>query len=145
MVDMTLVVVLLAAAALLGVWLIIPTRPRTDDESTPRWRRHNPRWAAELRRRAMVGVAAGFAAAVVTRWPVPTLAVAALGWFAPELFGSKTVRDRETARTEAIAAWTEMLRDTITGAHGLEEAIMTSAAVAPDPIRREVVDLAVRL
>lgn len=55
------------------------------------------------------------------------------------------MRDRETARTEAIAAWTEMLRDTITGAHGLEEAIMTSAAVAPEPLRREVVDLAVRL
>ncbi len=61
------------------------------------------------------------------------------------LFGSKAMRDRETARTEAIAAWTEMLRDTITGAHGLEEAIMTSAAVAPEPLRREVVDLAVRL
>jgi hypothetical protein len=141
---MTLLVVLLTVGAVTGVWLLIPTRP--SGEETPS-RRGGPdsRRVAQLRRRLIYAIAAGFAAALVTRWPVPTLAIGALGWFAPELFGSKAARDRETARTEAIAAWTEMLRDTITGAHGLEEAIMTSAAVAPDPIRREVVDLAVRL
>lgn len=141
---MTLLVVLLTVGALTGVWLLISTRP--SGEETPS-RRGGPdsRRVAHLRRRLIYAIAAGFAAALVTRWPVPTLAIGALGWFAPELFGSKAARDRETARTEAIAAWTEMLRDTITGAHGLEEAIMTSAAVAPDPIRREVVDLAVRL
>lgn len=141
---MTLLVVLLTAGALTGVWLLIPSRP-SDDEPPSRREGRDPRRVAQLGRRLSYALAAGFAAAVVTRWPIPTLAVGALGWFAPELFGSKAARDRETARTEAIAAWTEMLRDTITGAHGLEEAIMTSAAVAPLPIRREVVDLAVRL
>src|SRR3546814_18556595 len=38
-----------------------------------------------------------------------------------------------------------MLRDTMSGAHGLEEAVTTSAIVAPAPIRREVTALAVRL
>jgi hypothetical protein len=140
---MTFVVVVLAAGAVAGVWLIVPTRPA---ESAPP---PQPRRAAlagrHLQRRLAYAAAAGAAAGVLTRWPVPTLGLAAMGWFAPELFGSKTARDRETARTEAIAAWTEMLRDTITGAHGLEEAIMTSAAVAPAAIRPEVVDLAVRL
>lgn len=141
---MTLLVVLLTAGALTGVWLVIPTRPNREEAPSHR-SGPDPRRTAALRRRLVYALAAGFAAAVVTRWPVPTVAIGALAWFAPELFGSKAARDRETARTEAIAAWTEMLRDTITGAHGLEEAIMTSAAVAPEPIRREVVDLAVRL
>jgi Flp pilus assembly protein TadB len=143
-VDVTLLVVLLTGGALAGLWLLIPTS-RVADEKTTRRPRLGARRGALLQRRLISALAAGFAAAVVTRWPVPTLAIGALGWFAPELFGSRAARDRETARTEAIAAWTEMLRDTITGAHGLEEAIMTSASVAPDPIRREVVDLAVRL
>lgn len=140
---MTLLVVLLAAGALAGVWLLIPSR--VEVERSAHRSGFDRRRIAGLRQRLICAVAAGFAAAVLTRWPVPTLGIAALGWFAPELFGSKVARDRETARTEAIAAWTEMLRDTITGAHGLEEAIMTSAAVAPEAIRIEVVDLAVRL
>ena len=142
---MTIVVVLLVAGALTGVWLIIPTRHAVDDHAAIRQSSRASRQPGPLRRRLAYAVSAGFAAAVITRWPVPTLGLAALGWFAPDLFSSKAERDRETARTEAIAAWTEMLRDTITGAHGLEEAIMTSAAVAPTAIRREVVDLAVRL
>lgn len=141
---MTLLVVLLTTGALTGVWLLIPTSPGIE-RLQPHRGRPDARRTAQLRRRLGYAVAAGLAAAVITRWPVPTVAIGALGWFAPELFGSKAARDRETGRTEAIAAWTEMLRDTITGAHGLEEAIMTSAAVAPEPIRREVVDLAVRL
>jgi tight adherence protein B len=140
---MTLLVVLLAAGALAGVWLLIPSRVEVERSALRSG--FDRRRIAGLRQRLICAVAAGFAAAVLTRWPVPTLGIAALGWFAPELFGSKAARDRETARTEAIAAWTEMLRDTITGAHGLEEAIMTSAAVAPEAIRIEVVDLAVRL
>ena len=38
-----------------------------------------------------------------------------------------------------------MLRDTLAGAHGLEEAIVTSANVAPAPIETEVRALAERL
>lgn len=91
--------------------------------------------------------AAGLAlpVAVLTRWPVATLGVAALGWFAPELFGSKAAREKATSRTEAIATWTEMLRDTMSGAHGLEEAVITTAALAPAPISTEVAALAMRL
>src|SRR3546814_14991816 len=71
--------------------------------------------------------------------------MAAVGWFGAELFGSRRAAAQATARTEAIAAWTEMLRDTMSGAHGLEEAVTTSAIVAPAPIRRQVTALAVRL
>jgi Flp pilus assembly protein TadB len=47
------------------------------------------------------------------------------------------------ARTEAIATWTEMLRDTIAAAHGLEAAIAATSAVAPAPIAREVLALSI--
>ena len=46
---------------------------------------------------------------------------------------------------EAIAGWAEMLRDTMAGAAGLEQAIVATATVAPLPIRAEVVTLSVRL
>ncbi len=48
-------------------------------------------------------------------------------------------------RTEAIATWTEMLRDTINAAHGIEAAIAATAAVSPAPIRAEIQQLARRI
>lgn len=82
---------------------------------------------------------------VITGWPVAGIALAALGWYWTELFGDRRARDAAVARTEAIASWTEMLRDTMAGAHGLEEAVRTTATVAPDAIRREVTALAIRI
>jgi Flp pilus assembly protein TadB len=91
--------------------------------------------------------AAGLAAFgfIITGWPVAGIALAALGWFWTDLFGNRKVGEAAVARTEAIASWTEMLRDTMAGAHGLEEAVLTTAAVAPDAIRREVTALAIRI
>src|SRR3546814_3214640 len=63
---------------------------------------------------------AGLVTALLTRWPVAALGMAAVGWFGAELFGSRRAAAQATARTEAIAAWTEILRDTMSGAHGLE-------------------------
>jgi hypothetical protein len=100
---------------------------------------------AGLERRAALAVLLGGGAAVLTRWPVAALALGLLGWFWPTLFGGRAARDRATARTEAIATWTEMLRDTISGAHGLEETVITTAAVAPGPIKPEVAALALHL
>ena len=97
------------------------------------------------RRRLLPAVALGLPAVLVTRWPVAGIALAAAGWYAPDLFGSKADQDRATVRTEAVAAWTEMLRDTMSGAHGLEEAIVTTASVAPAAIALEVTTLAVWL
>lgn len=100
---------------------------------------------AHVRRRLASAAACGIAAAFLTRWPVAAPAVAALGWFACDLAGSKAAREEAIARTEAIAAWTEMLRDTMSAAHGLEEALTTTSTVAPLPIRPEITQLALRL
>ena len=107
--------------------------------------RSMPAIGPETRRRLLLAACAGFLAAAFTRWPVAALGAGAAGWWWPELFGGRATRQQAIARTEAIAAWTEMLRDTISGAHGLEETIVTTAAVAPAPIRREVSILAARL
>jgi len=82
---------------------------------------------------------------VLTRWPVAALAGGLLGWFSSELLGGQAGRQAAVARTEAIATWTEMMRDTIGAAHGLEAAIAATAPIAPAPIRSEVAALAVAI
>jgi hypothetical protein len=145
-VEVTALLAVLGAGFAAGGWLVLsglttdPAAGSHAEQKPP-----TPRRVVDLRRRAGLAIALGATTALVTRWPVAGLALGALGWFSPELFGSKAAREHATERTEAIAAWTEMLRDTISGAHGLEEAVMTTAAVAPAAIRREVTDLAVRL
>src|SRR5581483_5230618 len=54
-------------------------------------------------------------------------------------------RESAIARTEAVAAWAEMLRDTMAGAAGLQEAVAATARVAPEAIRPEVRALAMRI
>ncbi|MGH8921927.1 MAG: type II secretion system F family protein, partial [Actinomycetes bacterium] len=87
----------------------------------------------------------GLAGLILTRWAVAAVALGALGWCWTGLFGGRRAREQGIARTEAVASWTEMLRDTIAGSHGLEEAVITSAEVAPAAIRPEVTALAARL
>lgn len=82
---------------------------------------------------------------VITGWPVGALLAAGAAVVAPRIIGGKAARERAIARTEAIATWTEMVRDSIAAASGLEEAINATAAVAPAPIRREVRLLVSRL
>ena len=128
-----------------GLWLVFTgwsdtQAPDTGDLAPPPRRRVGATAVSKERAlRAAVGAALVFA---VSRWPMAAIAGGLLGWFAPELFASRSSRDAALARTEAIASWTEMLRDTISSAHGLEAAITTTAPVAPDAIRPEVEQLA---
>ena len=92
--------------------------------------------------RAIRAALAAVVLLALSRWPTAAIAGALLGWFSPELFASRSGRDAALARTEAIASWTEMLRDTISAAHGLEAAIATTAPVAPEAIRPEIQHLA---
>ena len=96
-------------------------------------------------RRLGMAIGAGLLALIVTRWPVAVPAVGALVWFSPQLLGGKASRAAATDRTDAIASWAEMLRDTINAAHGIEAAITATADVAPSPVRDEVRQLARRV
>ena len=94
-----------------------------------------------------LGLAVGAAVVVgaATGWPVGALWAGLAGWGAPGLLAGSKGRGEAVGRIEAVAGWSEMLRDTMAGAAGLEQAIVATAAVAPLPIRAEVATLAVRL
>ncbi|WP_326549959.1 type II secretion system F family protein [Micromonospora sp. NBC_01813] len=97
------------------------------------------------RRRVALCLAVGVVVGVVTRWPVAAGLAAAGAWMLPAIIGPDRDHARRVARIEAIATWTEALRDNLSGAAGLEQAITASAIESPEPIREEVTRLAVRL
>ena len=96
-------------------------------------------------RRFAAAVVAGVLVGAATGWPVGALLAAAAAAALPGLLSEGAAQAALVARIEAIAAWAEMLRDTMAGAAGLEQAITSTAPIAPTPIRREVVTLATRL
>src|ERR1039458_7599170 len=53
----------------------------------------------------------------VTRWPVAALLAAVATYPLPARMRSRTAQDL-TRRTEAVAVWTELLRDTLTASAG---------------------------
>ncbi|WP_093572703.1 type II secretion system F family protein [Amycolatopsis rubida] len=95
--------------------------------------------------RLTVAVGAGVLIGAVTGWIVGAVLAAAAVWFLPRLVGPDPVHARRVARIEAIASWTEMLRDVLSAAAGLEQAILATAPLAPAAIRGEVATLAARL
>ncbi|MFI1989737.1 type II secretion system F family protein [Actinoplanes sp. NPDC020271] len=97
------------------------------------------------RRRLGLCVAVALVVAVLTRWPVAAGLAAVGAWVLPAVIGPDRDHARRVARIEAIATWTESLRDNLSGAAGLEQAIAASAIEAPEPIRDEVARLATRL
>lgn len=142
---MIALVVLAVVGVAAGVWLIVGGfRPSgVDDDGAPSTSAVSPRRPVHrLRDRAVRAAGLSIVLLVLSRWPIAAIGGAFLGWFSPELFASRSDRDRALARTEAIASWTEMLRDTISAAHGLEAAIATTAPVAPEPVRAEIEHLA---
>lgn len=86
--------------------------------------------------RLVGGLVTGVGVLALTRWPVAALAVAVLVIFWPKLFGAVgSSRDR-VVQLEALALWTESLKDLVSGATGLYEAIPASVAMAPPVLLR---------
>ena len=142
---MTALMALLGAGAGLGLVLVMAgLRPTAS--VAPRRRQ----LLSGLRRDRLVGrlglaAGAGVVIGALTGWPVAAVLAAAGGYALPTLLAGRGERTRQVARTEAIAGWAEMLRDTLSAAAGLEQAILATAPVAPAPIRTEVLALAERL
>ncbi len=95
--------------------------------------------------RIAMAAGAGLLAALATGWVAGSVLVSAAVLAVPRLVGGRRQREVAVARTEAIASWTEMIRDSIAAASGLEEAISATAPVAPEAIRPEVALLVRRL
>src|SRR4051812_8914884 len=88
-------------------------------------------WGGQARRRALVAAAVGLLVAAITRWPVAAGAAVAVIYLWPRMFGGARSAAGQVERVEALATWTESLRDSIAGSIGLEEAIRHSLYVAP--------------
>ena len=89
-------------------------------------------------------LAASIVAWVLTGWPAVGVLAAATALIVPKLLGTNKRREEVTERSEALASWAEMLRDTVSSHAGLRESISITAKVAPRPIRAEVQRLAAR-
>lgn len=99
---------------------------------------------AKVRRFAYAAVAAVLAV-VLTRWPLAGVAAACTVLLWPRIFGGGRAGRRQLEKIEAIAAWTESLRDTASAAAGLEQAIPATTSAAHHLLRGPVRELAARL
>lgn len=93
---------------------------------------------------AAIAVAAGVVGWAVTGWVAVGGLAAGVAVIAPRLAGTKARRERAQERSEALASWAEMLRDTVSAHAGLREAISITAKVAPRAIRADVQRLSAR-
>jgi Flp pilus assembly protein TadB len=138
--DATTLVATAIFAALGGaLWLLVVAL------IAPPPRRHPGRVTIAIPARLQIAFAVGILVAILTRWPVAALAAASLVWAWPWLFGGGPAARTTIERLDALASWTESLKDTIAGAIGLDEAIPATAASAPPAIRPAVERLVERL
>ena len=84
-------------------------------------------------------------AVVLTRWPLAGIAAGAIVLLWPRIFGGGRAGRRQLEKIEAIAAWTESLRDTASAAAGLEQAIPATTSAVHPLLRGPVRELAARL
>lgn len=110
---------------------------------------HDPADAPSQRRlepvRALGALGAAATTWAMTGWPVAALCAGGLVIFWRSLTGGASHERQEAERAEALAVWTESLRDVIAGAANLEHAIAGSARNAPVAIAPQVAALSSRL
>lgn len=141
---MVLSLELTALGALLGSGLALVLLGLRPAEATARKSDPGSRTARlTLKPVHAVSLLVGLGALVVTRWPmaVPLGAAAVLGL---EGLGGRPSR-ASIAKLEAVAVWTEMLRDTLAGAAGLSQALIATASTVPPEIAGPVGRLASQL
>lgn len=95
--------------------------------------------------RLLTCTATGFGVAAVSRWPVLGVIAAWAAWALPSLVGPDREHQKRLAQVEAVAGWTEQLRDTLSAAAGLTQAIRATGPLAPLAIRPQVVGLVARM
>jgi tight adherence protein B len=136
-----LIFLVLAGAAIpLGVLIAFsPSNSTAESTRAPiKWQAVGPK--------AAVAALVFILVVVVTGWIFPALLVGAVGWWAT---GLVLERDRrrgaDLERVEALATWTEQLRDVLLAGDQPIGAIQATVNTAPDAIRPQVRTLAARL
>ncbi|MEO6701505.1 MAG: type II secretion system F family protein [Jatrophihabitantaceae bacterium] len=143
---MSALAVLLGIGTGLGLWLVI--RGWRGTPGSQRGRLTGRR--VDLTDRSFLlrlsgAVGAGLFVGAITGWVVGALLAAAGAWALPRVLGPDRENTARITRFEAVASWAEMLRDTLSAAAGLEQAILATAALTPDAIRGTITAAADRL
>ncbi|GHJ35438.1 type II secretion system F family protein [Streptomyces sp. TS71-3] len=96
-------------------------------------------------RRVAIAVTAAVVTGALTGWPVAIPLTLAAVLTLPGLLGPDRNAAQRTERMEALALWTEMLRDTLSAAAGLEQALLATADIGPPALASEMRRLAARV
>lgn len=121
----------LVIAAVRGVSLF-GGRKKDDDGSTAR------RTRSLTPTQLSLSVAVALGVWLSTGWPVAGLGLGVGAVVLPRVFGGRAARAKELRKIDAIASWADLIRDTISGAAGIEQAIIQSARNAPPAIAIEL-------
>ncbi|MCP3800700.1 pilus assembly protein TadB [Allokutzneria sp. A3M-2-11 16] len=114
--------------------------------STPRPRsRRSTTTPPHRARRVVIAVAVSVVTGAITGWVVGAVLAGLACWSLPGVLGPDRQHARRISRVEAIATWTEMLRDTLSAAAGLEQAVLATTHLAPSVIRGELAALSARI
>ena len=126
--------------ALLIVTALLPARPGVEPVVKMR---------VDVRRlgsRALVAVMVAVVVLAATRWVLPALVCGAMGWWVAGLIADRDRRGHgELERVEALATWTEQLRDVLMAGDQPIGAIQATVSTCPEPVRPQVRALASRL
>lgn len=137
----------LTLVAVIGTRRPVGPPSRTQRYATAVWRGPGAsRRERQLYRALLIGaVVAGAFGWLLTGLPVVGLLVAVAVPGAPWLFTVGRAEQRTIRRIEAVGEWTRRLKDVSTTGQGLQQAIITTVATAPEQIGEEVRTLAARL
>ena len=132
--------VAVSIGALLIVTALLPARPGAEPVVKMR---------VDVRRlgsRALVAVMIAVVVLAATRWVLPALVCGAMGWWVTGLVADRDRRGHgELERVEALATWTEQLRDVLMAGDQPIGAIQATVSTCPEPVRQQVRALASRL
>ncbi|MEV0111993.1 type II secretion system F family protein [Streptomyces sp. NPDC050844] len=120
----------------------LPVKPEHEKQKASERMSELIRFAGQ---RGSLAIGVGLVVLLLTRWAVAGIASGILVFFWDKLFGGAAEERAQMKRVEALAAWTESLRDTIAGAVGLEQAIPASARAAAPVLRPHLDALVDRL
>ncbi|MBD0842742.1 type II secretion system F family protein [Streptomyces sp. TRM68416] len=120
----------------------LPAKPEHEKQKSSERMNELVRFAGQ---RGSLAAGVGLVVLLLTRWVVLGIAAGILVFFWDRLFGGAAEERAAMKRVEALASWTESLRDTIAGAVGLEQAIPASARAAAPVLRPHLDALVDRL
>jgi Flp pilus assembly protein TadB len=134
---------LLGAGLGLGLWLVI-VGLRGVEAHTSTSGRVSPLTREQLRRWVMA-LAAGALVLLVTRWIAAAAGIVVLVLYWDTVFGGTRRARLATARLEALATWTESLRDLVATGIALPEALPASIGSSSPLLRPQLLRLQDRL